>query len=325
MMPIVLAASDRVKRVLEKEYWGFLKKRKESTICDLANFFYANLQLQNQSASKIKPLAEFVRNFDEHNYFEAVIQITHASFEDIRKIASFYSQKPAAKDDIDKAKKLYGIIKRNKFSSVIQNLLRLNVCPYCGRNFINQKSGVALDHYFPISQYPLLAVSLYNLIPCCHSCNLSKHDIDDVESKLPSPYLLANQPLSNYSAPVHFIATLNSKMKVELVTEYRSAGYVEGYDKALSLTGNYNRDIYYVEDLLEKMRLLTSAYGDSQMAFISSLLAPNSYSCQPRNNVFLRLKHLLLGRNIGSGINNLYPYYVLDNDLYRQFISQLLP
>lgn len=104
-------------------------------------------------------------------------------------------------------------------------------------------------------------------------------------------------------------------MKVELVTEYRPACYVEGYDKAILCRG----------DLLEKMCLLTNAYGDSQMAFISSLLATNSYSCQRGNNVFSRLKHLLLGRNIGSGINNLYPYYVLDNDLYRQFISQLLP
>ena len=45
-------------------------------------------------------------------------------------------------------------------------------------------------------------------------------------------------------------------MKVELVTEYRPACYVEGYDKAILCRG----------DLLEKMRLLTNAYGDSQTA-----------------------------------------------------------
>ena len=42
-------------------------------------------------------------------------------------------------------------------------------CPQCG-----QRQVRTLDHYLPKSQYPLLAVVPYNLIPCCSDCNKDK-------------------------------------------------------------------------------------------------------------------------------------------------------
>jgi hypothetical protein len=66
-------------------------------------------------------------------------------------------------------------------------LKQLNVvtCPYCNRNYIQtylDKDGMCradIDHFYPKSKYPFLAVSLYNFIPSCHICNSSfKNDID---------------------------------------------------------------------------------------------------------------------------------------------------
>jgi hypothetical protein len=59
------------------------------------------------------------------------------------------------------------------------NLLKVNVCPYCNRVYTNTIIGKGrkqiirptLDHYFLQSQYPLLGLSFYNLIPACHYCN----------------------------------------------------------------------------------------------------------------------------------------------------------
>lgn len=59
-------------------------------------------------------------------------------------------------------------------------------CPYCNINvletFRTEDDGTvrpALDHYYPSSRYPHLAISLYNLIPSCTNCNsLLKNDID---------------------------------------------------------------------------------------------------------------------------------------------------
>lgn len=55
--------------------------------------------------------------------------------------------------------------------------LDVRYCPYCNAESIyaikdlqlNARS--ALDHYFPKSQYPYLAISLCNLIPSCTRCN----------------------------------------------------------------------------------------------------------------------------------------------------------
>lgn len=55
--------------------------------------------------------------------------------------------------------------------------LDIPICPYCNQQFtftIIEDSEIMrpeLDHFFPKVDYPLFALSLYNLIPCCHGCN----------------------------------------------------------------------------------------------------------------------------------------------------------
>lgn len=60
--------------------------------------------------------------------------------------------------------------------------LQINTCPYCNRAYTftiskGEKSIVRpeFDHFFDKSTYPYLALSLYNLVPSCHSCNHIKH------------------------------------------------------------------------------------------------------------------------------------------------------
>ena len=53
----------------------------------------------------------------------------------------------------------------------------VTVCPYCNRNFTNvteEANTSQLDHFFPKNEYPLLALSFYNLIPSCYGCNNKK-------------------------------------------------------------------------------------------------------------------------------------------------------
>ena len=65
---------------------------------------------------------------------------------------------------------------------LIENL-KITVCPYCNRSFIHSfkkedkiKRSSQIDHFFPkgSGQYPYLALSFYNLIPSCYSCNHAK-------------------------------------------------------------------------------------------------------------------------------------------------------
>ena len=55
--------------------------------------------------------------------------------------------------------------------------LNIRTCPYCNRQYTfttdtkGAKTAPEYDHFYDKSHYPILAVSFYNLIPSCHTCN----------------------------------------------------------------------------------------------------------------------------------------------------------
>lgn len=54
----------------------------------------------------------------------------------------------------------------------------IRICPYCNRDYINSRgkkiAGAELDHFYSRKDYPVFALSLYNLVPCCGTCNRIK-------------------------------------------------------------------------------------------------------------------------------------------------------
>ncbi|MCS6096493.1 HNH endonuclease [Shewanella baltica] len=61
--------------------------------------------------------------------------------------------------------------------------LKNTVCPYCNRSYIHSVfedsifgGRPELDHFLSKSIFPFFALSIYNLIPVCHSCNHAKLD-----------------------------------------------------------------------------------------------------------------------------------------------------
>lgn len=56
--------------------------------------------------------------------------------------------------------------------------LDVRVCPYCNRQYItsfykndHKVTTADVDHYYPKTQYPLLSMNFFNLIPSCSVCN----------------------------------------------------------------------------------------------------------------------------------------------------------
>ena len=102
----------------------------------------------------------------------------------------------------------YGILentKKGNNSSIkigywLTQRLGVNTCPYCNRSPIHtvfdslesnkELIRPTLDHFYPKSKNPFLALSFYNLIPSCYYCNSSlkgKTDMD--ESTHLNPYI----------------------------------------------------------------------------------------------------------------------------------------
>lgn len=81
--------------------------------------------------------------------------------------------------------KNYDSFRNSKAFESIINIMNLQVCPYCNRNFIESYVNTDnkrrkfyfkgdLDHHYSKSNFPILALSFYNLIPCCKVCNHEK-------------------------------------------------------------------------------------------------------------------------------------------------------
>lgn len=73
-----------------------------------------------------------------------------------------------------KSEKINTFIVRNFINSGGKGLL---VCPYCNRNYVNSRGkalGSEIDHFYSKNQYPMFAISLYNFIPSCSTCNRIK-------------------------------------------------------------------------------------------------------------------------------------------------------
>ncbi|PKH09268.1 hypothetical protein, partial [Planomicrobium sp. MB-3u-38] len=73
--------------------------------------------------------------------------------------------------------------------------LNLEVCPYCDRQFVQtfikegKRTRAVLDHFYSKSIYPYLAISIFNLIPCCHICNSTfKGNIDLYNNEIIYPF-----------------------------------------------------------------------------------------------------------------------------------------
>lgn len=80
--------------------------------------------------------------------------------------------------------------------------LNHSVCVYCNSQFIftvfrnktdekkKLKIRPSLDHFFPKKLHPVLGLSIFNLIPSCHTCNSSlKSDVDCTLEKHIHPYI----------------------------------------------------------------------------------------------------------------------------------------
>lgn len=86
-----------------------------------------------------------------------------------------------------------------QYSSIdLMNATGVTVCPYCNRQYINnsyKKRTSQLDHFYSKDKYPLLALSFYNLIPSCSSCNHTKHNNEFYKS----PYEINDQEIDVFT------------------------------------------------------------------------------------------------------------------------------
>lgn len=158
---------------------------------------------------------------------------------------------------IEKAFSNYGYDSNLFPNNEIQDDLDLTACPYCNRNFIKiikvtNRHGVKeaspkgqLDHFFPRSLYPYLAICKYNLVPCCPTCNgpSGKYDKDTRDKGVVSPYELNDTDGLKFKMSVKGGEILN--------LEHCAQGITISVDTSLNPNMDHNEEMFHLEQIYQ--------------------------------------------------------------------------
>lgn len=163
----------------------------------------------------------------------------------------------------------YENFSKRKVVREILNEMGIAVCPYCNRLYIttlkNGKVRPQLDHYYPKSKYPYLALSLYNLIPSCSVCNMAKSDMDTRKDAILYPYE------EEFGEEIVFVTDIKEKDKFVKCMRGESNEWkvriedqesalseqVKNQDNALHLTELYNGHKDYIVDIFKSFHINT--------------------------------------------------------------------
>lgn len=140
--------------------------------------------------------------------------------------------------------------------------LDIKVCPYCNRNYISTlkpvkikkgdyKGGTrpTLDHFYLKSDYPYLALSFWNLIPSCFSCNTqfrnTKH-FDIFQNN--HPYINSFENSLYFETDIlditEFIGDSNKEFKLKLKVNRKSTK-----KSTKLLKANNNNTVFRLEEI----------------------------------------------------------------------------
>lgn len=164
-------------------------------------------------------------------------------------------------------------------SRYLAEKLDVFTCPYCNENFVYSfnyvRGGNVLrrtfdwDHIYSQDDYPFLAISFYNLTPCCKVCNQIKLN-QNLMYFNPHTGIDVNAVYFYYLKPLDagFISDSN---KIELFMIYKLAGFKEEIKntvETIALLSRMRKHKEIIKDILNKQRI----YPDSYIRSVSSQL-----------------------------------------------------
>lgn len=163
-----------------------------------------------------------------------------------------------------------------KISKFIEVHVTVHTCYFCNIEYINKfensknetKNAFTLDHMIDKATYPFLALSLYNLVPSCYTCNSKVKRTNEIKNLSPSDEKF------DFEKKVKFKTFINNQeLQVEqnsdfglLLKEDFSSKYDE-YIKILELDNRYKYHKDKVMEMIHKRR----DYPDSRIKELSML------------------------------------------------------
>jgi len=154
--------------------------------------------------------------------------------------------------------------------------LDVKVCPYCNRQYTYTVKGQnaksihpEFDHFYPKSYYPYLALSFYNLIPSCHTCNTVKKT-----NKISiNPYIEEFGDNAKFAIDRLDLCLFNmSGWRVRLTSDKRCKSNIDAFclDELYAMYGYYAQEIalkriMYNEECIKDISTFLKAHNISNV------------------------------------------------------------
>jgi len=250
--------------------------------------FYTFLQNNNNSFKKVFEIINVKKiillEADKLNVFvqdieKSIDSLTNDEQEKLR----------ATLKDIFQYSKLQG----KKLAPYFEKYLNPSTCYYCNIDFINRygeeeiekdgkketvfKNKFTLDHFIDKGRYPYLALSIFNLVPCCFICNskkikgsiefYGKKELEDT-----NPYLKSFQFDQKVKFKLYLTNSckdLNIKAKdnIDIQLKEQYSNKYEDYIKVFRLNERYQAH----KDIVFEMIKNTKLYPESRLKELQDL------------------------------------------------------
>ena len=202
----------------------------------------------------------------------------------------------------------------------------LEVCPYCGRQRVNMASvpdrpdsKPPIDHFLPKSKYPFLAMSFFNLIPCCTVCNefANKGDFDPLEfdlaagkyfHRLQNPHVFDDNTVK-FGYAYNGKGIMNDKnFKVKATAA--NSHFEEGYFSILKLRAFYEKETLKVKDMYKGFTTAT----DSMKEFLKKLGVGEPF--------LANLEQMTLGYRLNDDEASRKEFYKFKKEVFEQLMFE---
>ena len=186
--------------------------------------------------------------------------------------------------------------------------LEVDVCPYCNRNYtftVKSKNGSTrpqFDHFYDKATYPILALSFYNLIPSCSTCNST---------------MKGTKPFSLTTHIHPYVESFKDKAHFSLHVK-RSSFYYDEKDFDISLKTRDTRVQKNIEDFgLKKL------YDKHKDIVLELIQKAEIYNESYIDELFSRYEGTLF-KNREDLLRLVTCGYVTDEELHKRPLSKLI-
>jgi len=204
-------------------------------------------------------------------------------------------------------------IKRKiKFGTWLAKTIGMKTCPYCNRQYTftiykKQEIRPQFDHFYPKSKFPYFALSFYNLIPACPTCN---HLKTDKTKKILYPYLEGFGDKCMFRVN-HGEYMMGREIKVDFdisknISKEEQRKYKNSI-KMFALEALYNEHADYIQEIIDKAYMYNDSYYDGLVETFSGM-----------GKTPQEIQQLIFGNYVALSDNEKRPLSKLTSDLLNQ-------